>query len=172
MIDSSLEGYLLDTCVASAAWDMGNPCHRQVQNSLSQIDNDYVFISCITLAEIEYGLKTAPQIDAPRQKQVREEMSAYEVRDVNKHTAVHYSDIRAKLFNIYAPHENRNRRLKYVENLCEETSGLTLGIQENDLWIVSVAVQYNFILVTRDRAGGMKRVVDAASYQSRTQYWQ
>ena len=46
-----------------------------------------------------------------------------------------------------------------------------MGIQENDLWIVSTAVQYNLVFVTDDRRGGMRNIIEKANYSHRTQFW-
>ena len=58
--------------------------------------------------------------------------------------------------------------MKYVEDIIDRTTGKELGIQENDLWILSVAVQYNLVFVTNDR---MIRAIEATRYSDRTEYW-
>ncbi len=44
------------------------------------------------------------------------------------------------------------------ERLIDKTSGATLGIQENDLWIAAIAVEYNMRLVSDDK---MKHIQEA-----------
>ena len=96
-------------------------------------------------------------------------MSRYRTLDVDRHTARTYAEIRANLFRTHSPKNRRGRLTKnYVEDLIDRTTGKELGIQENDLWIVSVAVQYNLTFVTGDR---MQRVIEAANYSDRTDYW-
>ena len=96
-------------------------------------------------------------------------MASFKVLHVDQHTAKTYAEIRAKLFRTHAPRNRRGRLTKkYVEDLVDRTTGKELGIQENDLWIVSVAVQYNLIFVTNDK---MQRVIEAAIYADRTEYW-
>lgn len=170
--DDGYEVYLLDTCIASAAWDQRNKAHSTIRPRLLQLDQERMFISSPTIAEIEYGLKVAPSIDANRQHMVRQAMTAYQVLSVDKHTAEPYSNIRTELFKKYAKRDSRDRmKVRYVEDLVERTTGKELGIQENDLWILSVAVQYNLLFITGDRGGGMQRIVEAANYNHRTQYW-
>lgn len=171
MLGHGLEVYLLDTSAASAAWDHGSRAYMFARPRLLQLDQDRIYICSITIAEIEYGLKTAHYLDSGRQQLVRQEMSGYKVLSVNRHTAQQYSDIRAVLFDRYAPRSHRQKRTKYIEDLCEATTGKKLGIQENDLWIVSVAVQHNLLFITRDQRGSMKKIVEAANYSLRTQYW-
>ena len=99
-------------------------------------------------------------------------MGTYQVLPIDQHTAQIYGRIRASLFNAFAPRDNRNRVARaYVEDLRERTSGKELGIQENDLWIVSTAIQYNLMFVTDDRRGGMRNIVAKANYTRRTQFW-
>jgi len=61
--------------------------------------------------------------------------------------------------------------MKRIEDLIEPTTGRELGIDENDLWIVSTAVECNLVFITRDQKGSMKRIIEAANYASRTLYW-
>jgi tRNA(fMet)-specific endonuclease VapC len=166
------DGYLLDTNVASAVFDKGRPDHSMVRNNLEQLGKGIVCICPISVGEIEYGLKVAPSVDLDRQFIVRDAMAQYECLDISRHTSEPYSDIRANLFKKYSPRDSRGRlTMKCVEDLIEPTTGKELGIDENDLWIVSTAVEYNLVFITRDRQGGMKRIIEAANYTFRTLYW-
>ena len=163
------EGYLLDTSVASSSWDRGSPNHDETLRRLSLLKDGLVYVSAVSLGEVEYGLATAPRIDGSRQASVRTAMGSYRVRNVDRHTAEIYGKIRGDLFEKFAPRVRRVRRTaRRVEDLVERTTGKELGIQENDLWILSTAKQHNLILVTRDR---MRRLVDVARYSDRTEYW-
>jgi len=170
------EGYLLDTNVASWAWDANKPQHKSVREWLTSIPPEFVFISPPTLAEVEYGLRTAPNMDTDRIATVRRAMQNFRVRPISHHTAQAYSIIRAALFEQFSPLDRRGRRKsKYIEDLIESTSGKELGIQENDLWIVAVAVEFDLCLVTGDTGAGMHRILEAAvafaSYWDRTIFW-
>jgi len=166
------EVYLLDTSVASAVFDKGNPDHSAVRNNLEQLGEAVIYVCPVVVGEIEYGLKVAPSIDPDRQPLVREAMAQYKCLDVDRHTSESYSGIRANLFKRYSPKDRRNRLTKkHIEDLVEPTTGKELGIDENDLWIVSTAVEYNLVFITRDQKGGMRRIIEAAGYASRTLYW-
>ena len=166
------EGYLLDTSVSSAVFDKGNPAHDEIREQLKQLGEGIICICPVSVGEIEYGLKVAPSIDSSRQIMVRDIMAQYECADIDRHTSESYSNIRANLFKRFSPKNRRNRLIKkHVEDLVETTTGKELGIDENDLWIVSTAVEYNFVFITRDQKGGMKRVIEAADYISRTLFW-
>lgn len=165
----SIEGYLLDTSIASAAWDYGAPSHRIVRQRLERLGDAPVSVAAVSIAEVEYGLQVAQYIDTQRQAAVRSAMASFHVLDVDRHTGETYAGIRANLFRKHSTRGNRGKLTKrYVEDLVDRTTGKQLGIQENDLWIVSVAVQYNLIFVTNDK---MRRVIEAAKYSERTDYW-
>lgn len=165
------KGYLLDTNVASAANYENSDQHNRVRNWLGTLGrNDFTYISAVSLAEIEYGLNLKP-LSASDKAKVRSLLAPYRVLDLDRHTAKVYGEIRADIFNRYSPKDQRGRvKRKYVEDLLEGTSGKNLGIQENDLWIVSVAVQHNMELVTFETGGKMRRIVDVANYGQRTIY--
>ena len=159
----------MDTNIASASWDYGAPSHRCVERRLGELGDALVYVAAVSIAEVEYGLQIAPSIDAQRQSTVRSAMASYKVLHVDQHTAQTYAEIRANLFRTHAPRNRRGRLTqKYVENLVDRTTGKQLGIQENDLWILSVAVQYNLIFVTNDK---MHRVIEAARCFDRTECW-
>ena len=165
------EAYLLDTSIASAAGYEGHRLHEKVRAWLDGLGDAAVFVSAVSLAESEYGLSLYP-LEAHIQQDIRRAMETYQVLPIDHHTSRIYGPIRAGLFNAYAPRNHRNRiASRYVEDLRERTSGKELGIQENDLWIVGVAVQYNLVFVTADGGGGMRNIVDEANYTHRTQYW-
>ena len=147
------ESYLLDTSVATAAWYQRDPRHYAVRDWLKKAGGDTVFISAVSIAESEYGLNIGTA-DSEVRRQVREARDSFRVLDIDRHTAKIYGAIRGCLFVSYAPRNSRNRiGSRYAEDLRERTPGKKLGIQENDLWIVSVAVRYNMVLVTADRRG-------------------
>lgn len=148
------EGYLLDTSVASVAWDGLHKDHAFIRTRLAPIPEDLLYVCPITLAEVEYGLQISPHLDAARQKAIRAEMAGYKVMPIDRHTPEPYARIRAALFQAFAPRTQRDqrgrRRSKYIEDLIDRTTEKTLGIQENDLWIVAVAVQYDLRFATCD----------------------
>ena len=161
---------MLDSGVASMAGYEGHGLYRPIRAWLDGLGDDPVFVSAISIGESEYGLNLNP-LPAEVQQDIRSVMASYQVLPIDHHTARVYGRIRATLFDTYAPRDHRNQiSARYVEQLRERTSGLELGIQENDLWIVSLAVQYNLVFATADSAGGMRNVVDAANYVHRTHF--
>ena len=148
------DAFLFDTNIATAMWDTGSPYHQRAREFESSLGGDArILISAVTLAEVEYGLRTAPKIDAARQAVVRNAMGSYElVMPITRHTVEFYSEIRSKLFMTYSPRNARGRLTKHrVEDLVEHTTAKLLGVQENDVWIAAQAMEMNLVLVTEDR---------------------
>jgi tRNA(fMet)-specific endonuclease VapC len=87
-------------------------------------------------------------------------MQAYRsIREIKKPTTDPYASIRAALFKKYAPTDSKNRvRSVRPEQLVDRTTALSLGIQENDLWIAAIAIEYHMILVTEDKMARIQEV--------------
>ncbi len=158
-----MKAYLLDTNIASALWDQGDKHHLDALKFVTDAaaNGDLVYVSRVTIAEIEYGYKLHLSADPARRAKAEAAMRAYKaIREIDKGTTEHYANIRAELFRRFAPRDAKSRiRRVRPEQLVDKTTGLELGIQENDLWIAAIAVEYNMILVTDDR---MARIQDVA----------
>jgi tRNA(fMet)-specific endonuclease VapC len=156
-----MDGYLLDTCAAAALWDIRHRDHNIIKDFLKEIPDESVFISVIGKAEVEMGLKCRSTMTENIKTDIRNEMEKYYYYDmfsINKHTVLPYSDIKAQLFNAYSPQEKK-KRAKWPEDLIDPVSAKSLGVQENDIWLASQAIQHNLILVTADR---MSRIAEAS----------
>jgi tRNA(fMet)-specific endonuclease VapC len=154
------DAYLLDTSIASIAWDGGNKNHGFIRQRLASLgEGAFISICSISLAEVEYGLLVSPAADPERHAVVRNAMSQYKIWDIDRHTSTVYAQLRAELFKQYSPKDKRGRLTKkQPEELRDETTGFELGIQENDLWIVSVAVQYDLRFITQDEMRRIREV--------------
>lgn len=153
-------------------WDAGHRNHTYARERLSAISDDLVFLCPITHGEVEYGLLVHTGMDRSRRDTVRAAMAGYRVVPIDQHTGRDYGAIRAVLFERHAPLDARGRvKSKYVEDLIDRTTGKALGIQENDLWIVAVAVQYDLVLLTGDLGGGLLHALHAAGWTDRAEFW-
>ena len=146
------DAYLLDTNIASALWDECHENHTGFRERLGKLGAAPVYVSVVSLAEVEYGLKIAPSIKEERQRSVRANMSRFEVLALDRHVVEYYAELRARLFRKYSPKNSRGRlKAKLVPDLWERSPDKLLGIQENDLWLASAAIERNLVLVTNDR---------------------
>lgn len=128
---------------------------------------DGVYISRITVAEIEYGYKVFLGADPNRRQMILDALKAFgKFREIDKHTTAPYSDIRAALFRQFAPREKKGKiTRKRPEELIDNTTARELKVQENDIWIAAIAVQHNMILVTEDRMTHIFQVEPRLRYQ-------
>ena len=122
-----------------------------------------IVICSITLGEVEYGLAVAPASFGDDNKaEVRRVLRRFvHVLEVSKNAAVpHWAETRARLFLKRSPGSERQRRrlARWPEDLVERTPAKQLGIQENDLWLASVALEHNLVLVSADRMRHIKDV--------------
>jgi tRNA(fMet)-specific endonuclease VapC len=76
---------------------------------------------------------------------------------VDETTATLYGQLKASLFNQFAPKEKSKRR---------KTKMTHLGFDENDLWISAIALQQNLTVVSADSDFQRIRTVKALSVES------
>lgn len=161
-----METYLLD-CNAISDWlDKTRPrhlCVAQRAEESAQSDADLV-TSTIVLGEIEYGIKVAPREKIQALGEFRAQVDLQFVRKrfllaPERTTSLVYGDLRARLFEKFAPKKRRRKGLR-PEELVDPVTAKELGIQENDLWIAAQAIERNLVLVTND---AMARIQEVAS---------
>jgi predicted nucleic acid-binding protein len=163
--------YLLDTNILRYWYDTRCPQYSKViarVNAVLQPDpqTQYVprlFISVITLGEIEQGHRSAPTPDSSAQAQyitfVREQCP--EVLEITKDVSAPYGDLKAWLFN-KKKHRSKAERAKQV---VDPASAKELGAHENDIWIAAHAIARNLVLVTHDAGFGELQRQFAATLQ-------
>lgn len=95
------DGYLLDTSIASIAFDAGNRSHVEVHTRLRALGDDPIWVCSFSVGEVEYGLHVSPRIDAMRHETVRNNLHLYKVLKVDRHTGQTYGDLRGELFRAY-----------------------------------------------------------------------
>ncbi|RMH19695.1 MAG: type II toxin-antitoxin system VapC family toxin [Acidobacteria bacterium] len=146
-------GYLLDTNVLSFWFDSARVEHEAVIQRIEALsDHPLLAVSAITFGEIAYGYRSLGRsYDEDREA---EHFGFLEDRidlilDVNKNTRFYYGELRASLFEKYAP-RSRRKKVKRPEQLVDPETSLQLGIQENDLWLAAQALEHNLVLVTHD----------------------
>jgi tRNA(fMet)-specific endonuclease VapC len=128
--------YLLDTNHCSGAI-LGD---SNIINRLATLDNTLVATCVIVQGEL---------IDMAERSRARENNLALVQRflqgiyiyNVDEATATLYGQLKASLFNQFAPKEKSKRRKTKMTNL---------GFDENDLWIAAIALQQNLTVVSAD----------------------
>lgn len=166
----AFEGYLLDTSVVIAARYQGAANHELVTQWINSHNDNPVFVSVVTRGELEFGdecFRIKHEAEPPLPS---DDLTAdYETLLVSNDAAEAYGKLRANIFAEKAPTLFANSvRGRSITDLVEEITDRKLSIQENDLWLVSVAMAHNLIFVTADKAGGMNTIVTVAQYERQT----
>jgi tRNA(fMet)-specific endonuclease VapC len=158
---NDMDDYLLDSNITSAFFDGYNKFHNDAVDFVKNVGGEgFIYIPRIVIGEILFGHKLFTATDKNRQQLIEKGLSAFKnIKDVDKHTVEPYSDIRAALFNQYGPRDKKGKVKKvHPESLVDRTTSKELGVQENDIWIAAIAVEYNMVLVTEDKINQIKTV--------------
>ena len=135
-----------------------------VKSHIQKLPSDSVLgISIISWGEVAYGHKAnllkANSLD---ETLIQTEYIQFikskrpKTFEIDIHTANKYGELRALLFEKYAP-KKRKSGLR-PEQLIDPITSRELGIQENDLWIAAQAMVRNMILVTNDKLAQISKV--------------
>jgi predicted nucleic acid-binding protein len=161
--------YLLDTNILTYWYDSSKPEYANVVARVASVrepdpKTQYVsrlYISIVTLGEIEYGHRVSHRPDPDEQaaysKFVREQCPV--ALDINQHVVEHYGRLRAWLFDQFGP-KTKKSKAKRAEELVNPTTSRELGIQENDIWIAAQAITYNLKLVTHDSGDHFRKALE------------
>ena len=179
--------YLLDTNILSFWYDASTAEHAHViaqVNAATQADptTHYVprlFVSAVTLGEIEYGARAShvpnpvkqaeyEALDAAKKKFVREQCPV--ALEITEHVAEQYGELKAWLFNNCGPNAKKSKA-KRAEELVYPITGEELGIDENDVWIAAQAKTHNLVLVTHDSKGNFGKMLKQFAPTLTVQDW-
>jgi predicted nucleic acid-binding protein len=156
-------GYLLDTNIILILFKPKDPRHTGVFSNFQAAKQGPIFLPVIAIAEIEFGIARYAGASETEKQMVRTFFADYPYHlPVDDNTVEPYALIRAQLWREYGTTKSRGgSKEKVPEELADRVSGKSLGIDERDLLIASVAVQYNLVLATNDQNSGMKRIEEA-----------
>jgi predicted nucleic acid-binding protein len=131
--------YLLDTNILSYWYDSTCPQHDQVAAKIREVrqpdpQTGYVsrlFISVVTLAEVEYGhsVTNSPNVEAQTAYRTFIAQELPPALEISRHIHEPYAKLRSWLFNKFS---SKKRRARRPEELLDPTTARELGIQEND----------------------------------------
>ena len=128
--------YLLDT-THCLQFILGFP---KIQEKQSILGSDLITTSVIVRGELLFGAhKSGRLIDSlTKIEAFFEDITVY---PIDKTTSNIYGNLKNMILNQFGPKDKNKRRNFKVESL---------GFKDNDLWIVSTAIQYRLILVSED----------------------
>lgn len=154
--------FLLDTNIFSPFVDEQHDGHAKVKKFIDDLSpqKDHIYTSPVVLGEIMYGYDVCFDPDDIRKQAIIGGLRRYPVVDINKHTVPHYATVRAALFRKYGIKKGRKKiRENQPEKLIDKSTGFSLGIQENDLWIVASALERNMTFVTSDKMNRIRDII-------------
>ena len=175
-----MRDFLLDTQMLEYWYDDSRAEHEAVIANIESLKElaralehkPRMLVSVVTLGEIEFGHRVQTRDFAQKQEAyirfVHKELPA--TLELTKDASLVYGEIRARLFNKYAPGENRKSGMR-PEQLTHPINSLELGIQENDLWLCAQAVGHEMVLVTNDKMRHICEVSDGMEPALLIQNW-
>jgi len=143
-------GYLFDTCTISHWYNK----HPLVEKQAESIVGEQLFVSAISIGEIACGHAKKNATDVAKQAAFRKwikETFEDNLLTLDLDTAENYGRYRALLFEKFG---GKNKRPEQ----CVDATGHSLGIDENDLWLVSQAYAHRLHFVTTDQMSRIRAV--------------
>ncbi|MBD2609481.1 type II toxin-antitoxin system VapC family toxin [Scytonema hofmannii FACHB-248] len=128
--------YLLDTNHCSLAI-LGN---INILNRLLEVENSLISTCVIVQGEL-IDMAVRSQRQQSNLALIINFLRGIYIYNIEKETANIYGQLKADLFNQFAPREKSKRR---------KTKITDLGFGENDLWIAAIALQHNLTIVSAD----------------------
>jgi tRNA(fMet)-specific endonuclease VapC len=129
--------YFLDTNHCSAAI-RGN---LQLPHYVTELETEQIATCVIVQGEL-IDMAARSQLHAANLILIEQFLQGLSIHNIDPTTATIYGNLKAVVFDRYAPKDKSQRR---------NTKITQLGFSENDLWIAALAIQYQFTLVSADR---------------------
>lgn len=159
-----MNGYLLETNTLSALLGLDHAKHAAAVATVQGLPDEALkFISCVTLAELQFGKELITAFTGqtpPHLTSILAQAAAGAILDVTRHTAANYAELKAKLAHTYLDKWMRKDRPRWVENWIDKATGQKLQVDENDLWLCAQAREHDLILVTADAKIARIRTAD------------
>ena len=152
-----MDGYLLDTSVLVTLLRKGG-AREAIVKRLADLAESHISVSVAALAELEVGCSLGNRDRDEARREIREVVhsSGWKVRDFTEHSAAVYGELKARLMIKYNLQGHRSGAKRPEEWRLPDKAG-KLGIDEFDLLMVTHALEYRLVLVTKDE---MSRIRD------------
>lgn len=154
--------YLLDTNIVRYWYDSRCPEHSKVLARVKAVcqpdpQTQYVprlFVSVVTVGEIEFGHCVTTTADASRQSEYRTFVREHcpQPLEITTHVGERYGNLKAWLFSKFSDKKKR-AKAERAKQFVDPTTARELGVDENDIWIAAQAMTLNLVLVTHDSRG-------------------
>lgn len=152
-----MPGYLLDTNHVSQY-------ERQNAVLLARLRrvprHDIIWLSPITLGEIEFGLQSAEQKDVVKQAVTRAFVSSHEElfpQPMDPTTGESYGRLMAEIVRRYPKPNAKDSTQEFLTEL---------GVDINDAWLAATAMTHNLIFVTSDEMAIIRECATELRFQN------
>lgn len=147
-------GYLFDTSALSAYLNEDHLYHAAAVMKINALPSESLkFVSIVTLAELDYGIRSAERAGSKRLEEYRQRLDIvrrYAPLDLTKHTSENYAELKTRVA-IHMQRKPRQKLPRWIEDWIDIGSAKRLQIDENDLWICAQAKERDLVLVTGDQ---------------------
>lgn len=148
-------GVLIDTSVLSALYHEDHCDHEKAKALTVEIEpDDIAFVSVITMAEIDYGVRLAEQHKSKHVADMRDradKIREHARLDVTHHTGISYAKMKSALAQKTLKIKDGKKLPPFTEDWIDKATGRQLHVGENDLWICAQALERDFILLSLDK---------------------
>lgn len=129
-----------------------------------------VSVSVAALAELHTGARRHGADANEARRVIDELLQKYNlmIREITKKTAAEYGRLKARFMEKYG---RKRRKGKWPEKWDLPDTGATLGVDEFDLLMVTHALEYNLVLVTREAMGRIREGVGEAAADLQLEDW-
>lgn len=148
-----MSGFLLDTSTLSAYLNEDHPHHTAAISAIDGLPTEAAkFVSVVTLAELDYGIRFAELQNSTRLPEYRARLAIirqYSSLDLTRNTSAVYAELKARL----ASHMLRKplkKMPRWIEDWLIAGTAKRLQIDENDLWVCAQAKERDLTVVTGD----------------------
>jgi len=138
--------YLLDNNI----WSYWYSKKKDILEKIEALGNheNRLMMSPFVWGELAYGCQLDKKFPESELWKFFETKTFQFCKEIDKHTAQIYGELRAILTNKYDP-KRKSRR--WIDTLEDPSTSKKLQIQENDLWIVSQAINFGVTFITADK---------------------
>lgn len=167
-----MDGYLLDTNVLVTLLHPKDPARKEIVKRLAGLADSPVSVSVAALAELEVGCSLRSESRNEARRELREAIasSGFKIRAFTQHSAAVYGILKARLMIKYNRQDYRRGAKRPDEWPLPDKAG-KLGIDEFDLLMVTHALEYGLVLVTRDRMSRIRDGLGEAAANLRLEDW-
>ncbi len=130
--------FLLDTNHCSYAI-LG---HTQLLDRLENCGDDVLVSTCTIVKGELIDMAARSQQRRSNLALIQRFLAGLLIYPIDEMTAEVYGELKAAVFDRYAPKDRAQRRRTQINQL---------GVGENDLWIAAIAIQYGLTLLSTDR---------------------